>query len=82
MDCFVVKQVGLGFPIFATKLAKEQWWVMHVASSRRLHGSEAKDGRFGGIECSTMEVRPNYPSLHVIFLLAYRGILVFCFLYK
>jgi hypothetical protein len=29
-----------------------------------------------------VEVRPNYPSLDVIFLLAHRGILVFCFHYK
>jgi hypothetical protein len=36
--------------------------------------------RWCQVWCS--EVRPNYPSLEVIFLLAHRGILVFCFHYK
>jgi hypothetical protein len=56
--------------------------VVHVASSWRSHGSEAKDSRFDGIGCGIVEVKPNYPSLNVIFLLAHRGILVFCFRYK
>jgi hypothetical protein len=29
-----------------------------------------------------VEVGPNYPSLVVIFLLAHRAIVVFCFYYK
>jgi hypothetical protein len=53
--------------------------VVHVASSWRSHGSEAKDDQFDGVGCGAMEVGPNYPSLDVIFLLAHRGILVFCF---
>jgi hypothetical protein len=80
--CFAWKQVGLGFLSFASKLAKDRWQVVHVASSQRSHGSEAKDGRFDGVRCGVVEVRPNYPSLDVIFLLAHRGILVFCFQYK
>jgi hypothetical protein len=48
-----------------------------VASSQRSHGSEVKDGRFDGVGCDAVEVRPNYTSLDVIFLLARRGILVF-----
>jgi hypothetical protein len=56
--------------------------VVHVASSRRSHGSEAKDGWFNGISCSAAEIEPNYHSLAVIFLLAHRGILVFYFCYK
>jgi hypothetical protein len=36
-----------------------------------------KDGRFDGIGCGAVEVGQNYPSLVVIFLLAYMGILVF-----
>jgi hypothetical protein len=52
--------------------------VVHVASSRRSHGSEAKDGQFDGIGCGAVEVGPNYPSLDVIFILAHRGIIVFC----
>jgi hypothetical protein len=73
-----VKQVGLVFPSFASKLVEEQRWVVYVASSRRSRGSEAKDDRFDDIECSAMEVGSNYPSLDVIFVLAHRGILVFC----
>jgi hypothetical protein len=52
--------------------------VVYVASSRRSRGSEAKDDRFDDIECGAMEVGSNYPSLDVIFVLAHRGILVFC----
>jgi hypothetical protein len=51
--------------------------VVHVASSWRPRGSEAKDGRFDGVGCGAVKVRTNYPSLVVIFLLAHRGILVF-----
>jgi hypothetical protein len=80
--CFVVKQVGLGFLSFASKLVKERWRMVYMASSRRSYGSEANDGRFDGIGCGVVEVRPNYPSLDVIFFLAYMGILVFCFHYK
>jgi hypothetical protein len=56
--------------------------VVHVALSRRSCESEGKDGFFDGVRCGTVEVEPNYPSLDVIFLLAHRGILVFCFHYK
>jgi hypothetical protein len=75
--CFITKQVRLGFPSFASKLMKERLWVMNVASSWRSCGSEAKDGRFDGVECDAVKVRPNYSSLDVIFLLAHIGILVF-----
>jgi hypothetical protein len=75
-----MKQVGLGFPNFASKLANEQRQVGHVASSQRSRGSKAKDGWFDGVRCDAVEVGPNYPSLDVIFLLAHRGILVFWFL--
>jgi hypothetical protein len=51
--------------------------VMNVASSWRSCGSEAKDGRFDGVECDAVKVRPNYSSLDVIFLLAHIDILVF-----
>jgi hypothetical protein len=53
-----------------------------MALSCRSCGSEAKDGWFDDVECGVVEVRPNYPSLDVIFLLAHRGILVFCFHYN
>jgi hypothetical protein len=66
----VVKQIGLGFPSFASELAEERRWVVHGASSRRSYGSEAKDGWFDGVGCSAVQVRPNYHLLDVIFILA------------
>jgi hypothetical protein len=46
VSCFVKKQVGLGFSSFASKLAEEQWRVVHVASLWRSRGSEVKDNWF------------------------------------
>jgi hypothetical protein len=80
--CFIMKQVGLGFPSFASKLEEERRQVVHVASPWRSHGSEAKDDRFNGVRCGAVEVEPNYPSLVVIFLLAHMSILVFYFCYE
>jgi hypothetical protein len=74
-----VKQVGLGFPSFASKLVEEQQRVVHVASSERSRGSEAKYHRFDGIGCGAVEFGPNYHSLDVILLLSQRDILVFLF---
>jgi hypothetical protein len=68
-----VKQVGLGFFSFASKLAKEQRRAVHVASSQRSGGSELKDSRFDGVGCRAVEVGPYYPSLAVIFLLPHRA---------
>jgi hypothetical protein len=53
--------------------------VVHMTSSWRSHGREAKYGQFDGVECGAMEVRPNYPSLDVNLLLAHRDILVLWF---
>jgi hypothetical protein len=53
--------------------------VVHVASSWRSYGCEAKDGRFDGVGCGAVDVRTNYPALVVILFLAHRGILVFWF---
>ena len=64
---------------FGLKTGGGAAWMVHVASSRRSRGSEAKDGRFDGVGCGAAQVGPNYPSLDVIFLLAHRGILVFWF---
>jgi hypothetical protein len=41
--------------------------------SQMLCGSEAKDGRFDGVGCGAVEVRPNYPLLDIIFLLVHKG---------
>jgi hypothetical protein len=68
-----MKQVRLGFPSFASKLVKEQQRVVHVASSRSSCGSETKDGQFDGVGYGAVKIRPNYPSLDVIFLLAHRA---------
>jgi hypothetical protein len=51
--------------------------MVHVTSSRKLHGSEAKDDRSDGVGCSAVEVGQKYHSLVVISFLACRGILVF-----
>jgi hypothetical protein len=67
---------------FCLKTGEERRRVVHVTSSQRLRGSEAKDGRFNGVGCGTVKVGPNYLSLYVIFFLAHWGILVFCFRYK
>jgi hypothetical protein len=67
---------------FASKLSKERQWVVHVASSQRSRGSEAKDDQFDGVGCGAVEAGSNYPSLDVNFLLAHSGILVFYFRYK
>jgi hypothetical protein len=36
--------------------------VVHVESSQRSRGCEAKGGRFDGVGCGAVEVEPNYPS--------------------
>jgi hypothetical protein len=43
----------------ASKLVKERWQVMHVASSQRSHRNEAKDGWFDGIICGAVESDQN-----------------------
>jgi hypothetical protein len=80
--CFVVKQVGLGFSSFASKLVKEWRWVVHIVSSWRSRRNKEKDGWFNDVGCSVVEVRPNYYLVDVIFLLAHKCILVFYFCYK
>jgi hypothetical protein len=56
--------------------------MVHVASSWMSCESEVKEGQFDGVGCGAAEVGPNYPSIVIIFLLAHRDILVFCFCYK
>jgi hypothetical protein len=76
--CFGAKQVGLGFLVLP-QLAEERRQMVHVASSWRSRGREAKDGRFNCVECDAAEVRPNYPLVVVVFISAHGGILVFYF---
>jgi hypothetical protein len=68
-----MRQVRLGFPSFVSKLAESRRQVVHVASSRRSHGKEVKDGRFDGVGCGIVKVGPNYHSLDVIFLFGPHG---------
>jgi hypothetical protein len=53
--------------------------VVHVASSPRSHGCEAKDGWFDDVGYDEVKVIPNCHSLDVIFFLAHMGILVLSF---
>jgi hypothetical protein len=50
-----------------------------MVSLWRLRENKAKDDRFDGVGCGAVKVGPNYPSLDIIFFLAYMGILVFYF---
>jgi hypothetical protein len=53
--------------------------MVHVASSWRSHGREAKDGSFDGVGCDAAEVGLKYLSVVVVFISTHRGILVFYF---
>ena len=49
--CFGAKQVWLGFPSLASRLAEARRRMVHVASSRRLRRVEAEDGRADATGC-------------------------------
>jgi hypothetical protein len=49
-------------------------WMVHMASSRRLHRVEGEDGRVDTMGC----VGPFYPNFVILYVLGPRGILVFC----
>jgi hypothetical protein len=70
--CFTWKQVWLGFPSLAGRLAKARRWVVHVAPSRRLHRKQVEDGRVD----ATGYVRPCYPIFAIFNVLGHRGIVV------
>jgi hypothetical protein len=42
--------------------------MVHVATSQRSHGREAKDSHFDGVGCRKVEVGSNYPSVVVLFI--------------
>jgi hypothetical protein len=71
--CFTWKQVGLGFPSLASRLAEARRQVVQVAPSWRLRRVQAKDGRVDATGC----VRPFYPKITVFYVLALRGIVLF-----
>jgi hypothetical protein len=70
--CFVWKQVGLGFPSLASRLAEARWWVVHVAPSRRLRQSKIKDKRIDAIGC----IGSCYPYFVIFTLLCHMSIVV------
>jgi hypothetical protein len=63
-DCFTWKQVVLGFPSLTSKLVEARLQVVHVASSRRLRGVEAKDGWVDVTSC----VGRFYPKIIVFYM--------------
>jgi hypothetical protein len=70
--CFAWKQVWLGFPSLASRLAEAQRWVVDVAPSRRLRQSQVQDGRVDATGC----IGPCYPCFAVFILLGPRVIVV------
>jgi hypothetical protein len=71
-------QVGYDLSVAPQNRREDKDGTGHASRSSGLLCVEVKpkDGRFDDIRCGTVEVRQNYPSLVVIFLLAHRGILV------
>jgi hypothetical protein len=53
-------------------------WMVHVASSRRSSGDEAKDGRVDTTGC----IRLFYPNFTIFFVLCHKGCLVISPSYK
>jgi hypothetical protein len=70
--CFAWKQVCLGFPSLAQRLAEARRQVVHVAPSRRLRRRQVEDGWVDAMGC----VRPCYPTFTVFNVLGPRGIVV------
>jgi hypothetical protein len=71
--CFAWKEVTLGFPSLASRLAKVRRRVVHVAPSRRLRRGQVEDGWVDAIGC----VGPWYPYFVVFYVLGFRGIIAF-----
>jgi hypothetical protein len=70
--CFTWKQVWLGFPSLASRLAEARRRVVHVVPSRRLRRSQVEDGWVDTMGC----VGLCYPCFVVSILLGPRGIVV------
>jgi hypothetical protein len=71
--CFTWKQVGLGFPSLASRLAEARRWVVHMAPSRRSRRDQVEDGWANGMDY----VRTCYAYFVIFYVLGTRGILVF-----
>jgi hypothetical protein len=77
--CFGWKQVGLGFPSLASRLAEARRWVVHVAPSRRLRQNKAEDGRVdatGCIGCDGLH-RTLLPYFIIFIVLVTKDIVIF-----
>jgi hypothetical protein len=48
--------------------------MVYMALSRRSHENKTKGGQLDDVRCDVTKVRPNYPSLVIIFLVAHKGI--------
>jgi hypothetical protein len=73
VDCFVWKQVGLGFPRLASILAEMRRRVVHVAQSRKSREDQVEDGQINARGC----IGPFYSTLIVFIVLVHRDSLVF-----
>jgi hypothetical protein len=60
---------------FTSKLAVERWRVVHMASSWRLRGDKAKDGRVDAIGYTGL----LYPNFVIFIVLGHKGSLVISF---
>jgi hypothetical protein len=74
--CFSWKQVRLEFLSLASRLMETQRWVVHMASSWRLHRDEAEDGRVNVMRCIGL----FYHKIIVFYVLGSRGNLIFSLL--
>jgi hypothetical protein len=70
--CLTSKQVWVGFPSLARRLAEARLRVVHVAPSRRLCRRQAEAGQVD----ATGYVGPCYPCFVVFLLLGPRGVVV------
>jgi hypothetical protein len=59
-----------------SRLAKERWWLLHVAPLQRLRRVEVEDGWVDTMGC----VAPFYPNITVFYVLGPMSDLVFNFL--
>jgi hypothetical protein len=71
--CFIWKQVGLGVPSLALRLAEALWWVVHVAPSWWLRRVQAEDGWIDATGC----IGPFYLRIIIFYSLGPHSILVF-----
>jgi hypothetical protein len=62
--CFIWKQVALGFPSLASKLAEARQWLVHVAPLWRLRRGQVEDGRVDATAASDPAILILSFSMH------------------